>query len=335
MAIRSMTDKTGQRIAVALEKQGAAADTGKNIIPKLPDGTIAKLCKEAFQIGHYSSTEIQKFYPMNTSLGGWPYLAFLEGMKTLSNYDESDNGRIAYAGEHFLNYLSYELTETRLNQFITVKNGKITGINGCTVQEVFEKHMPSGAAFLILSGKVVKALNELNAAGLINDDAAISEMLAANADGLYYHGAQTWLRPLDVSVEPGDTGKLIITMNTPKDGTYDNAYNGTKNNWILIFTDSTSSYYMPQCAANAAIDITTPASPWYGGIVLSPTSAAVSNNRMRVIDDNKFEITLANLEKAMEGGIYSSAVAEDLKYLKVAETQRNMKALGERVIKFA
>ena len=272
-----------------------------------------------------------------------PLKMFMSGSKILSigsygcnlrcpfcqNYD------IAYAGEHFLNYLSYELTETRLNQFITVKNGKITGINGCTVQEVFEKHMPSGAAFLILSGKVVKALNELNAAGLINDDAAISEMLAANADGLYYHGAQTWLRPLDVSVEPGDTGKLIITINTPKDGTYDNAYNGTKNNWILIFTDSTSSYYMPQCAANAAIDITTPASPWYGGIVLSPTSAAVSNNRMRVIDDNKFEITLANLEKAMEGGIYSSAVAEDLKYLKVAETQRNMKAIGERVIKFA
>ena len=43
MAIRSMTDKTGQRIAVALEKQGAAADTGKNKIPSLPDGTIARL----------------------------------------------------------------------------------------------------------------------------------------------------------------------------------------------------------------------------------------------------------------------------------------------------
>ena len=61
MAIRYMTDKTGQRIAVSLEKQGAAADTGKNKIPKLPDGTITKLCKEAFQIGHYSSTEIQKY----------------------------------------------------------------------------------------------------------------------------------------------------------------------------------------------------------------------------------------------------------------------------------
>ena len=42
MAIRYMTDKTGQRIAVALEKQGAAADIGKNKIPKLPDGTIAR-----------------------------------------------------------------------------------------------------------------------------------------------------------------------------------------------------------------------------------------------------------------------------------------------------
>ena len=335
MAIRSMTDKSGQRIAVALEKQSAAADIGKNKIPRLPDGTITRLCKEAYRTGHYSNTEIQKFYPMNTAIGGWPYLAFLEGMKTLSNHDESDSGRIAYAGEHFLNYLSYELSETKLSQFITVKNGKITGINGCTVQEVYEKHMPSGAAFLIMSGKIVKALNELDAAGLIDDDTAIAEVLADNMDGLYYHGGQPWLRPLDISVEPGDAGKLIITINTPKDGTYDNTYNGTRNNWILIFTDINDDYYMPACATTAAVDISTSSSPWFGGISLSSTSLAVTNNRMRVIDDNKFEITLANLAKAAEGGIYSGANAENLMFLKVVETQRNMKALGERIIKFA
>ena len=334
MAIKKITEKTGKRIAVALEKQGTAAGIPDVKIPHVTDFDLRKICKFAYKHGHYANAAINVRYPLNTT-ADTAYIHFLKGMATLSDYEEADSGRLAFASSEFLELLQYELSATKLNQFLTIKDGKITGINNCTIKEITSEHLPSETAFLILSADMVKALNDLEANGLLDNEEAVNAMLAANADGMYFHGEQSWLRTLDITVEPGDTGKIIVKFNAMKDGTYDNVYDGEKNHWLVMFAARDSSY-LPDVYANTAVDIMTSSSPCYGFIACESNSAAVSNNRMRVIDDNTFEFTLANLAQTAEGGISpTSPSGEDLVCLEAVEVKRNMKPLGRRIVQFA
>ena len=334
MAIKKISEKTGKRIAAALEKQGAAAGIPEVKIPNVTDFDLRKICKFAYQHGHYANTLLDVRYPLSTS-SDTAYFHFLKGMATLSDFEEADGGRVAFVSSEYLQLLQYELSCTNLNQYLTLKDGKITGINNCTIKEITSEHLPSESAFLILSADMVKALNELEANGLLDDEEAVNAMLAANADGMYFHGEQSWLRTLDITVEPGDTGKVIVRFNSPKDGTYDNSFDGENNYRLVMFATRDASFF-PDLAYNAAIDFTSSNSPCYGFINCAPVSTAITNNRMRIIDDNTFEFTLANLVQGGEGGISPTSYSgEDLIMVEAVETKRNMRPLGMRIVQFA
>ena len=328
MAIRQMTDKTGKRIAAALEKQGAAAGIPEVKIPHVTDFDFLKLCTFAFYHGHYNRTEMAASYAISTATNT-PYLYLLEGMKTLSDFEEADGGRIAYASTEFLRALHYELSTTRLNQFVSLKDGKINGINGCAVKEIGSEHMPAGTAFLILGSDMVKALNELEAAGQLNDETALNAVLEEHADSLYFHGEQPWLRTLDCTIERSADNKITITINQAKDETP--RANGTSgsslNKWIFICADNISN--LPDTIAGTTVDITTSTSVWFGGIPLEE-----GQTNCTVLADNQFQIDLTALSRNTAlGGIsrYSvSTNADDLHYCSITEVLRSMKPLGVR-----
>ena len=332
MAIREMTDKTGKRIADALEKQGAAAAIKDVKIPHVTDFDFRKLCRFAYLHGLYTKQEIVVPRAMGTN-DPTPYFAFLEGMKSLSNFEVSDGGRIAFASADYLQMLYYELTTTRLSQYISLKDGKISGINGCTVKELGSEHLPAGGAFVILSSDMVKALNALEAAGQLDDETALEQILTENPEGIYFHGEQPWLRTLDVDVEQGDTGKIIVTINTAKTDTYQSPGVTSTGHWLFGAADTSEKLPTPVYGTSCDISTSSSSNGWYGCIPLDPTQVT-AQGKYTILGDNKFEIDVSALTNASYGGIPNSSgstTPSALKYFEIVEVFRTMKPAGRRI----
>lgn len=324
MAGRQITDKSGKRIAEGIEITAGIEKKLDLKIPHLNDFDLMELCKYARDFGHYSKTSIYGGYALYNNANDSAYLQFLHGMSVLSNYESADGGRVAFATSNYLTCLHYEMTLCGMNPYIGLKDGKITQINNCQIIEAGSMHMPGGAAFLILSSDCLKGLNELDAAGMLNDRESVDAFLDEHADGLYFHGEQKWIRMLDVTVEPGETNKIIITMNQPHDDC-PRQFDATQNQWWFVAADYTGTLPYPE-QYNAAV-----APPvqgeWRYAFLLDGSDATKSGGRVRNISDRKFEVDVSNLSKAEYGGmsyrVTSGMTAADMTCFRIIETLSN------------
>ena len=190
-----------------------------------------------------------------------------------------------------------------------------------------------GAAFLILSSDMVKALNDLEASGKLDDETAIEQMLAANAEGIYFHGEQPWLKALDVDVEKGDTGKIIVTINTPLTSAYLAPGVTSHGHWLFCATDTLE--HLPTPYAGTVCDLSTnnSANYWYGCFDLDP-DRVTAQGKYTILAPNKFEIDVSALTKGSYGGIPNTGgtlTPADLKYFEIVEVYRSMKPVGRRI----
>ena len=175
--IRDLTDATGRRMADALEHLSGSGKSDAKF-PNIDGYDIFKLVVFAGDHAHIANNEINVSTTPGTIspspiASGFisPLNAFLIGLEHLSDFDTSDEGRVAYVSYNFMRLIMLEATRFNLNSLLKFTDGLLTQISKCPVIEVSNEHLPSGSAFLIISAKVARGLNELDAQGLLHDGA--------------------------------------------------------------------------------------------------------------------------------------------------------------------
>ena len=303
--IRDLTDATGRRMADALEHLSGSGKSDAKF-PNIDGYDLFKLVVFAGDHAHIVSNEINvsttpgtfSSSPLTTGTTS-PLNAFLIGLEHMSDFDTSDEGRVAYVSFNFMRLMMLEASRFNLNSLLKFTDGLLTQISKCPVIEVSNEHMPSGSAFLIISARVAKGLNELDTQGKLHDEEALMALLHANADGLYYHGGQPILKNLDVTVTPVEGGKLRINFGETREKSTNNLY---------IITAATM-FDLPDANYGTAVDPTT--GPWAGAGRLAGSDTPA--------DQTEFEYTLPN------GHTEDTAVH-------IVELLRNMKPIGNRKI---
>lgn len=304
--IRDLTDATGRRMADALEHLSGSGKSDAKF-PNIDGYDLFKLAVFAIDHGHNGLNELMvtatppniTFYPFSGTNS--PLNAFLTGLAHLSDFDTSDEGRVAYVSYNFMRLIMIEATRYNLNSLLTFTDGLLTKISKCPVVEVGNEHMPYGTAFLIISSRVAAGLNELDAQGLLHDEEALMTLLHANADGLYYHGNQPMLKNLDVTVTPMAGGKLHFKFGELRERSVNNLY---------IITAATLAD-LPDVTIGTAIDPTS--GSWAGAFKLAGSDTPE--------DQTEYEYTLPS------GHTSDTAIH-------IVELLRSMKPIGARKIVF-
>ena len=305
--IRDLTDATGRRMADALEHLSGSGKS-KAEYPHLNLCDLMTICNYATDHGHFSNQEIKLDATAqaigsnpytNTALAGSPVHAFLIGLEHLSDFDIGDDGRIAFVTYNYMRLLMMEATRYNLNGILKFTDGLLTQISKCPVVEVSNEHLPSGSAFLILSGKATKALIELEAQGLLYDTDALHNILLANADGIYFHGNQPLLKNLDVAVTPSGS-RLNIVFGEPRE-------KDTNNFYILTKKEASEL----------------PAPPVFGTTV-DVTGGAYSGSYQ-----------LAGASDDPDAKKFQYVCTDDMTCAIIFETLRSMKPVGYRIVEFS
>ena len=300
MAIRTLTDGTGKRMALAMEGI-AGLDNGSAIkIPHIDSFDFATLVNFAQNHGHSANQEIAAIPFATTTTANSPLLNFLKGLSTLSDFETADEGRVAYCSYSFMKFLLFEASRFNQNAIVKTTDGLVTKIDNCTLKEVSNEYLPFDFSFLILGGEIVKGLNELESQGLLDDAEALNVLLEANSDSLYCHLGSFELNVLPISVTPGSAGKIIVKVRRDKMISTDKWFYKTAENFESL----------PAVVYNTSVDVTTSSSAWHGGIELQDAQA---------IDPNTWEITPTSGHTA----------------IRIVEVKRNMKPFAVNSKSFA
>lgn len=322
MAIRSITDATGKRIVESLlSLSGADKETAAKF-PHPDYFDIFKMCIFAQQHGHYATTLLDNTKALETMSSVSPLLAFLNGMSTLSNFENSESGRVAFITEQFNQLLLFETTRQQTHILVKTRDGMVTRVGTCPVKVMGSEHFPAFAAFLLLSSDVVEGLNTLEDQGKLDDEEALMAMLNENQDGLYFHGNQAWLKHLDIDVSFVAGNKMRIKLNELKKNPQEKFY--------MLCADV--AFNLPDVTWGNPTDITSSNHPWYGAVDIEGCRDAVP------VGENEYEFDVTKFimptesESFYYAGISKSCPAgttyEALTLARIVHCQRNMKPYG-------
>lgn len=224
MYMRNLTDATGKRMATALEKINGASETA--VFPPA-DLTVLRAVYDAADKYHNFATGsiAGKDYAYTTDMDTSALSAFLTGIDAVYGHGEHE-GLVAYLSTEFVRELLFEYSRNPEDSEIRFSEGEITTISGCPTMILPNTFLPSTTSFMIFGGEFVKRLNQL-----YSDKASAEEYeeLFFEFQGRYYvHAVSTMGRWLDVDIFPGELGKVIIRINTPKEISTDSWFYNTK-----------------------------------------------------------------------------------------------------------
>ena len=303
MAIRALTDSTGKRMAAAMENLAGVDSASAVKIPHIDNFDFKTIANYAKEYGHSSNQEIQAMPFAGTATAGSPLLNFLKGLAVLSDFDNAEDGRVAYCSYSFMKLLLFEASRFNHNALVKTTDGLVSRIDNCTLKEIGNEVLPSTFSFLILGSGVVKGLNELEAQGLLDDADALNALLEENQDAMYYHYGCLELNVLPMTVLPGDAGKMIIRIDRDREI--------STNKWFYITAED--FYSLPDVAYGTSIDVSTSSSGWYGSYELQDSAA---------IDTRTWEITPPSGHTAIK-------LVEVLRTMKPVAVRSKTIAVGE------
>ena len=171
-----------------------------------------------------------------------------------------------------------------------LNTGRIGTVDGIEIVRVPKNKLPSGTAFLLVHKDSCVAPRQLEEykthvdppgySGTLCEGRILYDcfVLDEKADGIYYHGGQPVLKDLPFITSAADTGKTKVVMNVEKEK--------STNKWYCITAEDHAS--LPEVVYNAAIDVTTPASPWYGAVELTAMETELTppagHTRVKVVE---------------------------------------------------
>ena len=240
------------------------------IVPNFDTYCFAVMAQAAQDNDHYATTAITKNNALEMVLAGQAHMADrnvpiddckLFVTNEMSNYLMLDNAFIKYGDR------SQEM----------IAKGQIGTVAGMEVVVVPRTKLPVGAAFLIVHRDAVVAPKQLEEFKIHSDPPGISGSLVEgrvifdcfslnekNA-GIYYHGGQSIVSPLNVMTAATSTGKSSVIINESK--------NAATNKWYYITATAKSG--IPSVTYGTAIDITQ-GGDWYGAVELTENTTEIT-----------------------------------------------------------
>ena len=240
------------------------------VVPNFDTYCFAVMAQAAQDNGHYSSTAITKTNALEMVLNGQAHMADLNVpiddcklfvTNTMSNYLMLDNAFIRYGDR------SQEM----------ISKGQIGTVAGMEVIVVPRTKLPVGAAFMIVHRDAVVAPKQLEEFKIHDDPVGISGSLVEgrvifdcfsldekNA-GIYYHGGQAIISPMNVLTAASSSGKTSVIINEDKAASY--------NKWYYI-TGATKAN-LPTVTYGTAIDMGT-GGTWAGAVELTAKTTEIT-----------------------------------------------------------
>lgn len=253
------------------------------IVPEYDTYVFRKLAAAATAAGNCSTTAIT---------ASNAYECLLAGQEKLGDRNVPDRGRVCFCSYKFANFLKRDSSFVRYGDSSQelLNKGVIGEVDGTKIVKVPASRLPSGCAFILAHPMAATAPKQLEEYKIHDNPPGISGflvegrciydcfVLSEKVHGIYYHGSQGILRPIDVTTSMGAAGKSCVIV-TP------GMLEKSGNKW----------YY--QCAASAA-GLTTPvfgtaitASAWTqltsSGAEITPANGATVIRVIEVTSDNK------------------------------------------------
>lgn len=187
------------------------------IVPEYDAYVFRKLAAAATLIGNAASEEI-------TAENA--YECLLAGQEKLGDRNVPDRGRVCFCSYKFANLLKRDSSFVRYGDSSQelLKKGVIGEVDGTKIVKVPASRLPSGCAFLLVHPMAATAPKQLEEYKIHDNPPGISGFLVEGrciydcfvldekAYGIYYHGSQGVLRPLDVATAGTDLGKCVVTV---------------------------------------------------------------------------------------------------------------------------
>lgn len=154
------------------------------------------------------------------------YECLLAGQEKLGDRNVPDRGRVCFCSYKFANLLKRDSSFVRYGDSSQelLKKGVIGEVDGTKIVKVPASRLPSGCAFLLVHPMAATAPKQLEEYKIHDNPPGISGFLVEGrciydcfvldekTYGIYYHGEQGVLRPLDVSTSGAETGKANVMI---------------------------------------------------------------------------------------------------------------------------
>ncbi|MDD6188842.1 MAG: N4-gp56 family major capsid protein [Clostridiales bacterium] len=187
------------------------------IVPEYDAYVFRKLAAAATAIGNTGTAAI-------TAENA--YECLLAGQEKLGDRNVPDRGRVCFCSYRFANLLKRDSSFVRYGDSSQelLKKGVIGEVDGTKIVKVPASRLPSGCAFLLVHPMAATAPKQLEEYKIHDNPPGISGFLVEGrciydcfvldekAYGIYYHGEQGVLRPLDVSTSGAETGKANVMV---------------------------------------------------------------------------------------------------------------------------
>lgn len=154
------------------------------------------------------------------------YECLLAGQEKLGDKNVPDRGRICFCTYKYANLLKRDSSFVRYGDSSQelLSRGVIGEVDGTKIVKVPASRLPSGCAFLLVHPMAATAPRQLEEYKIHDNPPGISGFLVegrciydcfvleGKACGIYYHGSQGVLRPLDVTTGPSAAGKCRLNV---------------------------------------------------------------------------------------------------------------------------
>ena len=187
------------------------------IVPEYDAYVFRKLAAAATAIGNTGSEAIT---------ADNAYECLLAGQEKLGDRNVPDRGRVCFCSYKFANLLKRDSSFVRYGDSSQelLKKGVIGEVDGTRIVKVPASRLPSGCAFLLVHPMAATAPKQLEEYKIHDNPPGISGFLVEGrciydcfvldekAYGIYYHGEQGVLRPLDVSTAGTEAGTAAVMV---------------------------------------------------------------------------------------------------------------------------
>lgn len=187
------------------------------IVPEYDAYVFRKLAAAATAIGNTGA---------ETITAENAYECLLAGQEKLGDRNVPDRGRVCFCSYKFANLLKRDSSFVRYGDSSQelLKKGVIGEVDGTRIVKVPASRLPSGCAFLLVHPMAATAPKQLEEYKIHDNPPGISGFLVEGrciydcfvldekAYGIYYHGEQGVLRPLDVAASGAELGMAAVMV---------------------------------------------------------------------------------------------------------------------------